>query len=198
MIEFVTASHNNIVLKDNLLRSKVVKKYPLAVMTGFTNIPLVYNSAITHENIVCYVHHDVYLPETFEEQLLISLAQLPDDWEVLGVAGVIGNPKRNFGYINDRGKLWGEKILNPVKVETLDELLLITRGDIKFDEQFEQDFYGADICMNRNCYVIPCFVHHNSSRGFGQRTESFFRSQELFKKKWKEKLPVTTTCAYVN
>jgi len=196
-LEFVTASHDDSILKKNLSRSSIFENHWLKIGRNYENIPRAYNAADINEKIVCYVHHDVFLPYEFESQLIKSLKQLPYDWEVLGVAGVTGNPKRNFGFIEDRGRVWGAKFDKPIKVETLDELLLITRGDITFDEQFPLDFYGADICMNRTCYVIPCFVHHNSSRGWGQRTESFYRSQELFKKKWEHKLPITTTCAYV-
>jgi len=137
------------------------------------------------------------LPDDFERQLMWSLPMVPQDWEVLGVAGVKGNPKVSLGYIEDRKRKWGNPFSKPLEVDTLDELLLITRGDIFFDPQFPLDFYGADICMGRKCYVIPCFVHHNSGRKIGARTESFYESQEKFRTKWSHRLPINTTCAHL-
>lgn len=198
-LEFVTASINPQVLNNNLLPSYAfaAEGYGLTVQRNFTNIPEAYNSAKTRSEMVCYVHDDVHLPIRFIWDFAMCLSVLPDDWEVLGVAGVTGPPKVNHGYIDDRGKFWGELTEKPVKVDTLDELLLITRGDIKFDPQFSQDFYGADICIGRQCYVVPCFVHHNSSRAFGGRTEKFYEAERLFKNKHLNHLPIQTTCSLV-
>lgn len=198
-LEFVTASINPQVLNNNLLPSHAFAKegYGLTVQKNFTNIPMAYNLAKTRSELVCYVHDDVHLPVNFTRDLATCLMHVPEDWEVLGVAGVTGPPKQIHGYIDDRGKFWGEMIEKPVKVDTLDELLLITRGDIKFDPQFEQDFYGADICIGRQCYVVPCFVHHNSSRAFGGRTEKFYQAERLFKNKHLNHLPIQTTCSLV-
>lgn len=203
MIEFITASHRTDVLKNNLLKSDILEKYPLSVQHNYENVPRAYNSAKT-EGITIYIHHDVFLPFTFEEDLLNGLKQVPDDWGVIGVAGVklINNARQIYGYIMDRNKTWGAPVKEPIEVDTLDEMLLITRGDIKFDEQFEQDFYGADICMQareqgRKCYVIKGFCDHNSSRKVGQRTDSFYVSQVRFKEKWKAYLPIATTCSLI-
>lgn len=196
-IEFVTASINPQTLKDNLLSSNAFNSYGLTVQEGYTNVAKAYNEAGVKADLVCYVHDDVYLPQKFIDTLALFLPMLPDDWDVLGVAGVTGPPKQNHGFISDRGKMWGKVVNKPVKVDTLDELLLITRGNIKFDEQFEQDFYGADICIGRNAYVVPCFVHHNSSRAFGGRTEKFYEAERLFKNKHLDKLPIVTTCSII-
>lgn len=198
-LEFVTASINPDTLKNNLLLSEAFRfeGYGLTVQQGYTNIAKAYNEAVTKSELVCYLHDDVYLSTFFIDHLEYSLSQLPPDWEVLGVAGVTGPPKQIHGYIMDRGKEWGEPLEKPVKVDTLDELLLITRGNIKFDEQFEQDFYGADICIGRNAYVIPAFVNHNSSRPFGGRTEKFYEAERLFRNKHLNKLPIVTTCTTI-
>ncbi len=102
----------------------------------------------------------------------------------------------------DRGRPWGAPVTGFVEVDTLDELILITKGDLKFDEQFEQDFYGSDICMQaraqgKKCYVFKSFCDHNSSRKIGGRTESFYISKERFKQKWKEQLPIATTVGLI-
>ncbi len=206
-LNIVTASNNEQVLIDNLMKSDIYDKYKVHVRTGFTNIPKAYNTIQDEETeMTMYVHNDVWINKDFEKELDETLKYLPDDWGVLGVAGVrLNQGKRTcHGHINDRGRIWGHPIGAPsAYVQTLDELLLIVNNKhkcIKFDEQFELDFYGADACMQANAnklgvYVFPGYVHHNSQRPFGNRTESFFESQKKFEEKWKEQLPIATTCA---
>lgn len=203
MIEFVTASHNRHVLFANLWKSPIFNAHQLKVAWNYNNIPQAYNLHTNSNNVTCYIHHDVFLPDSFKQDLLKSLEQVPKDWGVLGVAGVrMGRGKEIHGYILDRSRVWGRPIQEAVEVDTLDELLLITRGDITFDEQFPLDFYGADICLQAKfrglkSYVINAFCHHNSTRKIGERTPSFYESQRLFALKWEDQLPVVTTCANV-
>jgi hypothetical protein len=204
-IEFVTASHNDATLHGQLKRSPIFQKYALTEKKGFNNIPEAYNSLGPISDLTCYVHHDVFLPSSFESDLIKSLDRLPGDWGVIGVAGVrlIKGKKQNQGYILDRGNDWGSMWNLPAEVDTLDEMLLITRGDFVFDEQFPLDFYGADICIQakaqgKKCYAISAYCEHNSTRKFGERTTSFYESQEKFREKWKNYLPIATTCALVN
>lgn len=204
MIEFITASHNNETLNKNLLSSDWVKEYELHILTGYTNVAEAYNAVKVNCPICLYVHNDVYLPKSFETDLITGINEvslMDENFGVLGVAGVkLNRGKELHGYILDRGRVWGRPITKPVEVDTLDELLLITKGDFVFDENLPLDFYGADICMQakeqgRKNYVINGFCHHNSSRPIGGRTESFYKSQEYFKNKWKKYLPIATTCS---
>ena len=202
-IEIVCASHNKEILKNNLLKSDITEKYPMNIIYDYTNIPKAYNSVKT-EGITMYTHHDVFLYSLFEKELLEALETAPDDWGVLGLAGVKfeNNVRKIYGYIMDRGKPWGSPVNGFVEVDTLDELLLITKGDLVFDEQFEQDFYAADICLQarmkgKKSYVFKGFCDHNSSRKIGGRTESFYVSKERFKEKWKGLLPIATTCGLI-
>lgn len=205
-IEYITASHDKAILNSQLLRSPIFKqgRHDITIRSGYINIPKAYNAYGPKADLMCYLHHDVYLPESFENDLEKALERLPYDWAVIGVSGVklINGKKVIKGYINDRGKEWGSPWLLPAEVDTLDEMLIITRGDFHFDEQFEQDFYGADICMQaklqgRKCYAINAYCEHNSSRSFGARTPSFYRSQRLFRAKYKKHLPICTTCSII-
>jgi hypothetical protein len=187
------------VLGKNILQSNWIEEFPVHIQKYYTNVPKAYND-VQVNGVVMYVHEDVYLPDTFREDLFTALKKAPDDWGVLGVAGV--SNRQIKGYINDRGRLWGRPINKPVEVDTLDEMLLITRGDLKFDEQFPLDFYGADICMQarlqgRKCYVINAYCEHNSSRKFGERTPSFYESEKLFREKYINYLPIATTCTLI-
>lgn len=204
MIEIVCASHNREILKNNLLKSDITQSYPVNIVYDYTNIPKAYNSIKT-EGVTLYCHHDVFFYHLFEKELLAALRSAPKDWAVLGLAGVIFEDyvRKPIGYIKDRGKSWGAPIKGFVEVDTLDELMVVTRDNMRFDERFEQDFYVADICMQarkewgRKCYVFKGFCDHNSSRVVGGRTESFYRSRKLFAEKWKDYLPIATTCNLV-
>ncbi len=208
----ITASHNSVTLEANLKNSAIVKTSSLIVAEDYANVPKSFkdptllSKMVGEWDMIMYVHEDVYLPQTFESDLKRAVKMLPSNWGVLGSAGVrYQNGGRTIhGYINDRGRVWGKEINSPIPVQTLDELLLIVnpKAGLQFDEQFPLDMYGADICMQSHekgfgVYVIPGYVHHNSSRPFGGRTPSFFESVEKFKIKWASKLPVATTCTIV-
>ena len=206
MIDFIVCTNKPEVLKNNLLRSKVIQKYGSQEMMGFKNIPEAYNVATPSlpPGVVCYVHQDVFLPDTFEEELANTLKLVPYDWGVIGVAGCIleNGKKVNKGYINDRGHVWGKPDGLPAEVQTLDEMLLITRGDFKFDDQFPFDFYGADICMQaqaqgKKCYAINAYCFHNSTRVVGGRTKEFYIAEDKFREKWRAQLPIVTTCSLI-
>lgn len=211
-IEFVTPSHNPEILENNLLKSKILRKYKLAVQTNYTNISKAYNEADVNGDIIIYVHHDVYLPPSFERKLLNSLTEIEridPNWGVLGLAGAVmsHNEKRVYGYLLNRGRRLGSPKGLPREVDTLDELMLITRGDLKFDENIPSThFYGADICLQarlqgRKCYVINAYCHHNhnySGLVNGERTEGFLLAQEYIKKKYAKLLPIPTTCTIIS
>lgn len=211
MKSFVTASHKEEVLAKNLLQSKGIMNQSLQVMRDYNNISLAYNHAkppVYKDHIVVYVHHDVFMPSTFLGNLnaaLKKMERIDRNWGVLGVAGVslVNNQKVFRGYLRDRGKIIGSREGLPAEVDTLDELLLITRGDFVFDENIPgTHFYGADICMQaklqgRRNYVISAYVEHNSSLAFGTRPADFEPCKEYFRNKYIDHLPIATTCTIV-
>lgn len=208
-LDIVCASHRQDVLDKNLCASPGILSNDhykrLHIMRGFDNVAKAYNAALTKAKLVMYVHEDVYLPEGFFVNLYNVLRAIPEDFGVLGVAGVklSSNGERHFhGHISDRGKPWGSQYGLPAEVDTLDELLLVTRGDYEFDEMLPLDFYGADICMQatkagKKNYAINAYVQHNSSRAFGGRTPSFHFAHDYFRDKWINFLPIGTTCTVV-
>jgi hypothetical protein len=205
-MRIVTVSNNDDVLQKNLLQSDIFKHHVLTVGYTTSNIPQAINE-MNYPTLGArmFVHNDVYIPRGFEERIIKTLYDLPDDWGVIGAAGasMIKGERHYLGHIEDRGRKWGRPVDKPVPVQTLDELLIIVNdnhGFWKFDEQFPFDFYGADICMQAHerglgVYVVPAFVHHNSSRKIGERTPSFYESEAKFKEKWKHRLPIATTCS---
>ena len=207
-INFVTASHVEDILQNNLLKSPIFKNKQPIIKRGYTNVPKAYNDANIKGLINVFIHHDVFLPDTFYLKLYASIEEInkvDPNWGVLGVAGVQrnGNKKDIYGNILDRGIQWGGPELVPHEVDTLDELLLITKGDFVFDENLPSNhFYGGDICLQakkqgRKNYAIQAYCHHNSLLPQGGRPDNFMECQEYFRKKWIDELPIFTTCANI-
>lgn len=206
----ICASHDDEVLNKNLGASELFKKnHRVRVIKGGNNVARAYQEA----NKVCFeneynlfVHHDLFLPPAFEQDLTRAINEInliDAKFGVLGVAGAIleNGKKASYGNIKDRGREWGAPLKAPKEVQTLDELLLITKGDLKFDEQFDLHFYGADICLSaikegRKNYAINAYCHHNSSLKIGYRSQSFKDCEARFKEKWKVR-PIVTTCSLI-
>ncbi len=81
-------------------------------------------------------------------------------------------------------------------------LLIVPRGTpLRFDPALGFHLYGADICLQaaeRGLAVvaIEALCYHNSkSIGLPQ---AFFRSAEVFARKWTHRLPVATPCVIVD
>ena len=181
---------------------------------GYSNISLAYNDAIKtlRKEILVFTHQDVYLPEGWYTSLEKALEGLQDfNWGVLGVAGASfsHNTIQHTGHIRDRGVAWN--MTNPVdlpkQVQTVDELLLIIKNDgsLVFDEEIPScDFYGADICLQstrqgKKNYVIDAYLHHNSFRRRDVPLPAeFFAAQKYMVQKWKDLLPVATTCTILH
>jgi SAM-dependent methyltransferase len=201
----VCASNNDKILKENLLKSKGLKDHQLIIQKGFKNVPKAYNEATlkAEEDIIIYVHHDVYLPDEFFADLDSAILNLDgEDWGVLGVAGCVGS--KRYGHLQNRKSMWGSKALVPYEVETLDELILIIRkGNVLFDENIPSThhMFGPDSCLQctdkglKN-YAIDAFCVHNCAL-HTTYPKDFYDSAEYIKKKWKKYLPITTTCTVI-
>jgi hypothetical protein len=89
----------------------------------------------------------------------------------------------------------------PAQVQTLDEIVLILRksSGLRFDESLPHfHFYGTDICMAADArglksYAISAFCIHNTQQNFVLPKE-FYESYRYIKHKWKNSLPIRTTC----
>ena len=91
----------------------------------------------------------------------------------------------------------------PRVVETLDELLLVTNATSPlFDTRNPtHHLFGADLClsawtMGLRSYVIPAFCYHNSTQG-ARLPEDYKKSVEWIAEKWRERLPIHTTCGTI-
>lgn len=154
--------------------------------------------------IVVFVHQDVYLPEGWPRRFLQQYRQA-ERLGPLGVVGVFGVTSTGWaGRVVDREQMLvhGERL--PAAVETLDEVLLALPKDtpLRFDPALGFHFYGSDICVaaqQRGLLNVavdaPCF--HHSRTVDGALPLAFNLSAALFAQKWRERLPIATTCAIV-
>jgi len=207
-IKFVCAVYNERIFEANLKNSSIFSLDRFILQRGYTNVPLAYNNISKPDcDLICYIHEDVFLPNNWEDELRKSLQkinQIDLDWGVLGIAGVKpGSQGRQWhGNLIDRGRQWGSPNNLPSRVQTLDELLLICRSNniLRFDEDIPSNhFYGADICLQsgsrgQKCYAInaPCYHNSNTPR---KLPADFHIAAEYIKQKWKEVLPIVTTCS---
>ena len=202
----VIACNDTKVMLDNLLRSPDICNHDLNIKQGFKKPCIAYNEAIKDckEDIIIFVHQDVYLPETFFGDLTVAIGKLCyANWGVLGVAGKLD--ELFFANVLDRKRLLKTNEIKPVEVYTLDELLLVIKKE-KFKQlQFDEDIpnhhlFGTDICLQaetlglRN-YVIDAYCEHNSS--LVTLPKCYQISEKYIQRKWAHLLPIHTTCSII-
>jgi hypothetical protein len=164
----------------------------------------------------CAFTNDVFLLEGWDRNLVEQLRDAEDRFGPIGVAGVYGvgnviaphDPTQSLaapriGWVIDRGRELRDGPEVPARVATLDELLLVVRRDsgLRFDPALGFHLFGADIrlqAQERGLAVVAlgALCHHNS-RSVGL-PEAFFRSAEVFARKWGDRLPVATPCVNVD
>lgn len=206
MFTIICASHNEDILNKNLLTSPNINDYQLIIQKNYSSVCKAYNDAITKakENILLFVHHDVYLPKTFFNELTQSINNLNNkNWGVLGVAGCT-RARNKYGFVKSGNSIYGKKHELPAVVDTLDELLLIIKKDsnLYFDENIPSAYhmFGADICMqaqekNMQNFAILAYCEHRHKKMI--LDSSFYKSADYIKQKWKHKLPIRTTVTLI-
>jgi len=124
---------------------------------------------------VVFVHQDVIFDnEHFLQEIIYEI----DALNTQAIVGVAGIKEKNGVYSNithgSENKIVGRyRLSNPVKVQTLDEVLLAMKREVfnqfLFDEKTCDNWhlYGVDLCLTaaKNgiySYVIPLSLHHQS------------------------------------
>lgn len=211
-LTFVVCVSDEQLLRDNLLRSPCLgtgNPHEVLQFRDCRSAADGLNQGLTvakHGIVVC-LHQDVYLPAGWTDHFLLQYRLAEQTLGRIGVLGVYGvslrgNGSSRAGHVMERGRLLKEEGDLPAVVDTLDELLLVlSKGtSLTFDPQLGFHFYGADICLAARQQGLPAVVvdapcHHNSVHG-GLPAE-FFTSASLFAAKWREHLPVATSCAVI-
>jgi hypothetical protein len=208
----VNKSGNPSVFQNNFAASPCLEGIPpdrVIVQEGFSSASLGYNDAIekSKTDLIVFAHQDVYFPKDWlsdVDRSLKILEKSDPDWGVLGGWG-INRQGMGVGFVHSVGLgVLGQPFEHPAAVDTLDEFILIMRksSGLKFDPTLPHfHFYGMDICMSarknkKSCYAISAFSVHNTSYGF--LSQEFFSCYWHVKKRWKEVLPVRTSCIIVS
>src|SRR5215831_4847840 len=124
----VSAVNDRAVLESNLLASSCLNcehQHQIILQEGFTSAARAYNDALDRASneIVVFVHQDVFLPESWLESLDCSLQLLAEsdpDWGVLGCWGVT-SAGIGVGHVYTPGQgVIGRAFRHPQPVQTLD------------------------------------------------------------------------------
>jgi hypothetical protein len=213
---FVAAVNDLDVLKRNLCLSPCVdtsSANQLIIKHNYRSASLAYNEALdeSKNDIVIFVHQDVFLPETWQANLRASLSYFEKEkiqWGVLGCYGVRKNDGEGIGlgrvYTNGLG-IVGQMINKPESVQTLDEIILVLRksSGLRYDPLLPHfHLYGTDICMTARekgllSFAIPAFCIHNTNQLL-QLPREFYECYRHVKKRWKMHLPIYTSCITIS
>jgi Glycosyltransferase like family len=208
-ITFVIAVNNKNVFESNFLASPCLggaNSHQIIVQEGFSSASTAYNDAINRStnDLIVFAHQDMIFPEFWLldlQRALDSLQQTDPQWGVLGCYGeTLDDNGRGYIYSGGLG-IMGKPTDRPAPVQTLDEIVLILRNSsgLRFDEGLPHfHFYGADICMaaaasGLKCYAISAFCIHNTQQNLILPKE-FYESYRHLKRRWKNSLPIRTTC----
>jgi hypothetical protein len=221
MISIICVYNNQEILNNYLLKSlKKQTNYELILIDNSKGTfksaaeALNYGGRKSKGNYLMFVHQDVFLCSnawlTDAEKILKSMKNK-------AIAGIVG--MANEGLNNSkRGRNvlihgdppekwgWGNSILKPEIVQTLDECLIIIPKSIfkrfKFDEITCQkwDLYVVEYCLNirfngLKSYVIPLTVYHKST---GAVSKNYFDTLKKVLKKHEYLKHVYTTCGNWN
>ena len=207
----IAAVNNETILRDNLLRSPdLACASDVILKRSFANAGAAYNSALAEArgDLLIFVHQDVYLPPGWINVLegWVSKASASDPtWGVLGVIGVNCDGKvYGHVYSTGLGRTVGKSLESPVRVRSIDEMVIILRRDsgLHFDPDLPgYHLYGTDICLQSwqrgwPCLVIDNFCLHNSN-GIRRLPFAFWRSYAYLRSKWFDRLPLTTLCVTI-
>jgi hypothetical protein len=206
--------NNEDVLQKNLLLSPGLLnggRNQLVIKQDFASASLAYNSAIDEakNDIVIFVHQDIYLPDTWFADLqrcLAFLERTKANWGVLGCYGSRKGADAGLGHIYTRGLgRHGRTITQPELIETLDEIILIIRtsSGLRFDPGLPHfHLYGSDICLSAMesgmvNYAFQGYCVHNTNQLLILPKE-FYACYRYIRRKWAHRLPIYTSCMKVS
>lgn len=201
------------VLQQNLFLSPGINNecMQLIIKRNSRAASLAYNEAIEEadNDIIIFVHQDVYLPENWFLGLKMSLSYLEKEkisWGVLGCYGSELGGARGIGRVYTNGVGYhGAEIDKPELVQTLDEIVLVIRksSGLRFDPTLPHfHMYGTDICMSAKergmmSYAIPAFCVHNTNQ-LVTLPKEFYSCYRHVKDRWSKYLPIYTSCITIS
>jgi hypothetical protein len=155
------------------------------------------------DDLLVFVHPDVYLPAGWSAAFQRSLDWLnrnDPQWGVLGLFGIArdGSP-RGFAFSTGIGRFIGIPFVEPCEVRTVDEFVFAVRrsAGLTFDEKIpgaQSQLCATDLCLEAErrklkSYVLACFALHNSNR-WNYMPLRFWKCYLYVRNKWRAALPV--------
>lgn len=214
MISIVCVYNNEDVLNSYLLKSlkDQIGDYELILLDNTKNRFNSAAEALNHggktvkNEYIMFVHQDM---ELSSKTWIYDAENILNSLKNLGIAGVAGRSKDKRWTITNikdgipSRQISPETIENPVKVQTLDECLIIIPKTIfktlKFDEDVCDDWhlYAVDYSlsvknMGFDVYVIPMFAYHRS-HGYSLSKTYYQTLKKLLEKHGKKYKLVLTT-----
>jgi hypothetical protein len=201
------------ILERDLSRSPAIadKQVALTVLWDQESAASAFANAIANATaeFLVFTHCDVYFPERWFERLaweLDRLTRMDGRWAVAGFSGMTASGEQ-VGRIWDcsldpwtRG-VFGKKLLAPVPIVSADEMAFVVRrsAGITFDPKLpEFHLYTTDIILTAEraglrCYGLDMPLIHNAKAQLYVGRD-YRRAYRYMIKKWRERLPVPTTC----
>ena len=201
-MRLICASNNPAILAANLARSPLLATLPLSVIEA-PSAALAYAQGMAEstEDILIFVHHDVYLPPGWDALLrarIAAVAARDPDWALIGAYGV-DDHARGWGPVwsSSLGQIVGHVALDPQPVQSFDELLIILRrsAGVTWDTGLPGwHLYGTDIATEARARGLGAYacalpaIHNdgykdNLDQGFGD-------AYHYLQKKWATRLPL--------
>ena len=220
VLSFVTCASDPTVLKRRLLASACLAgcDYEQAIYLNAPSAAAAFNAEMGRlpaAEWLVWAHQDVFLPPDWDQRFIAAIREaeaLLPKLAVVGVYGVAGAGRaaRRAGHVLDRGTLLREATPLPCRADSIDELLFAVKIDagLRLDPALGFDFYATDLALSAaqrglDAAVVDAYCEHWSSTPPHQKAEPSVaarvnRSAEVFERKWAHRLPVTTSCFYIN
>ncbi|WP_071798249.1 hypothetical protein [Natronohydrobacter thiooxidans] len=202
-MRLICASNNAGILGDNLARSPLLESLPLSVIEGAASAAKAYAQGMseTSEDILIFLHHDIYLPPGWDALLRARIAEVAardPDWALIGAYGV-DDHARGWGPVwsSSLGQIVGHVALSPQPVQSFDELLIVMRrsAGLTWDTDLPGwHLYGTDIVTQARAkglgaYACALPLIHND--GYKDNLDQGFGAAYAYlQRKWADRLPL--------
>ena len=209
----VCAGNDKNILGANIMSSYAVSTgaVPLHLEWKASSAAIAYNSGIdsTEQPYLVFAHQDVYLPRewfTWLEGAILDIEERDPTWALIGCWG-IAKDFRHHGFVWSSGVkgLLGRPVINPIEVQSIDELLIVMRrsAGLRFDSRMPfWHLYGTDIVQTaiangRSAWVANLPVVHNDSFK-GNLDQNFALAYAGVRNKWRGSLPIRTPVVMID
>lgn len=202
-MRLICASNNAGILAANLARSPLLDHVPLSVIENAPSAGIAYAQGQhgSDEEILVFLHHDVFLPLGWERllrQRIAEVAARDPDWALIGAYGVDAQ-ERGWGPVwsSSLGQIVGFVPLEPLRAQSFDEVLIVMRrsAGLDWDRQLPGwHLYGTDIVTQahaRGLRAWSCALPLIHNDGYKENLDQGFGAAYAYlQRKWADRLPL--------